>query len=90
MVSPAKRTDTDDVQRPRVCTYQKGGICDIHGGGAKLRWKPVGKKVVGKELKRITWYECKDIGTNGKKLKQSRITLAKASKDDNQGLGEGH
>ena len=90
LVSITKRTDTEDVQRPQVCTYQKGGICNIHGAGAKLRWKPVGKKVVGKDLKRLTWYECKDIGTNGKKLKQSKITLAKPSKDENQGVGEGH
>ena len=87
---PAKETGMDDVMKPQVCTYQKGGVCDIHGAGAKLRWKPVGKKVVGQDLKRITWYECKDLSRNGKKLIQSKITLAKKDENRNQGVEDGH
>ena len=28
------------------CQHKKGGVCVLHGPGAKLRWKPVGLKIV--------------------------------------------
>ena len=37
---PAKMTDG------MPCQHKKGGVCVLHGPGAKLRWKPVSPKVV--------------------------------------------
>ena len=28
----------------RVCTYRKGGVCDVHGPGAKYHWRPIKKE----------------------------------------------
>ena len=85
-VLPAKEAEADDEVEVQVCTYQNGCVCNIHGSGAKLRWKPIGKKVVGKEMMRKTWYECRDLSKNGKKLKQSKLTLTKAQTDENRGV----
>ena len=85
-VLPTKETEVDDGLEVKICTYQKGGVCSIHGSGAKLRWKPIGRKVVGQEMKRKTWYECRDPNKKGKKLKQSKLTLSKAQADDTQGV----
>ena len=38
--TPAKMTDE------MTCVHKKGGICLLHGPGAKLRWKPIGPKIV--------------------------------------------
>ena len=73
-VLPAKETKPDDGLGVKVCTYQEGGVCSIHGSGARLRWKHIGRKVVDQEMKRKYWYECRDLNKEGKKLKQTKLT----------------
>ena len=54
----------------RKCTYRKGGHCRIHGGGAKLKFRPSWKTVVGPDGKQERVYEKKgyyvcDLGQEG-------------------------
>ena len=85
-VLPAKETKPDDGWGVKVCTYQEGGVCSIHGSGARLRWKHIGRKVVDQEMKRKYWYECRDLNKEGKKLKQTKLILFMAQADDTQGV----
>ena len=57
----------------QVCTHLKGGVCTIHGPGAKLRWTP-GKWVKGEKMqeKRNYFYVCEQ---NKKKKKNDLIQL---------------
>ena len=71
--NPWWKTNFGDFHR-KECTYQEGGICSVHGGGARLRWKPVGKKKKGEGFSKT-----------GKKLKQMTLPFKKADQDSTQG-----
>ena len=71
------------------CTYQKGGVCAIHGPGAKLRWLP-GKWVRGELLKdkRNYFYVCEDAKKKDrKKMTQLKLSFLKKPDDDTK-VGE--
>ena len=64
---------------PRVCTYSKGGgVCDIHGPGAKYHWRPIKKEDQvmgpdGKVKKRFYYWVCK-LGPKGRGiLRQQKL-----------------
>ena len=62
----------------KECTYNKKGVCDIHGEGAVKKLKPsftieVGKN--GRKMKKyVKKYVC-DVSMDGKKLRQSRLSF---------------
>ena len=72
--SPANTRMKPNVgAKVQVCTHLKGGVCTIHGPGAKLRWTP-GKWVKGEKIqeKRNYFYVCEQ---NKKKKKNEMIQL---------------
>ena len=76
----------DKVQE---CTYQKGGVCSLHGPGAKLRWLP-GKWVKGELMKdkRNYFYVCEDEKKKDKKkMIQLKLSFIKKPDDDTK-VGE--
>ena len=74
---------------PQRCTHSMGGVCSIHGPGAKWCWKPipVGKRKPGPNGKLVTkeyYWRC-DVSMTGKKLKQTRISFGKTLNDEKRG-----
>ena len=69
------------------CSYTAGGVCSLHGPGAKLRWKPiVGEYVPGVrgEKKRHYFYVCmkKPGGTpRGRGLRQTTLAFVRVTED---------
>ena len=59
-----------------VCVHEKGGRCNVHGEGAKLKWKPVQTRQVGPggkvilSTKREYFYKCDLDMTGQKRMKQ--------------------
>ena len=80
-------------RRKTKCSYVDG-ICNQHGPGAKLRWKPAGGKTTnpeGKsELSKDYFYECEmGVGLGGKRFLQPKISSlmtpgAKKTQQDTQ------
>ena len=71
-------TGDPGVTSPILYQYKKG-ICNIHGGGAKLSWKPVTKTIVGADRMKVTRYTRKyfhtcDVGPRRKKLVQQKLS----------------
>ena len=60
---------------PRRCKHAKGGVCAVHGPGAKLRWKPIikGEGYPWDKTKEY-FYVC-DLTKNAKKWKQTRLSF---------------
>ena len=65
------------------CVHTAGGVCNIHGEGARLTWKVVVKKTIGpggrvirKKDGRKYFYVC-DIGPRGHAMKQTRISFGR-------------
>ena len=74
--------------------HLKGGICTIHGPGAKRKWEPAPRTILGpdgemiREYRRRYWYEC-DLapGGRGRRLRQLKLscgqsTLPRGCRDD--------
>ena len=68
-------------KNPGKCTYSKGGVCRVHGGGAKLHYKLVSTPKPGPngkpfyELKKTGFYTC-DLGPKtGMKLRQPLLSF---------------
>ena len=66
----------------RGCSYKKGGVCRIHGGGAKLKFKPswvTTRGANGEEVRtyqKKSYYVC-DLGQQGGgRLRQQGISFA--------------
>ena len=67
------------------CVHARGGVCTIHGPGAKLRWRFGGKETerdkdgqLKTTARRIYFYVCnpgQQGGGGGKKLTQTRLSL---------------
>ena len=64
----------------QVCEHKKGGICTIHGAGAKLKWRPATKGTRGRGGARGKWdgqreyfYAC-DLGPTGNVMKQKKLS----------------
>ena len=82
-ISSTRPRDPPDTQQG-VCVHSKGGVCSIHGPGAKLRWRFDGKEKVRTEegrlkttAKRLYFYVCGPKPNGGgekNKLKQSRLS----------------
>ena len=63
------------------CVHAKGGICEVHGDGARYTWKPTFTKQVGPDGK-ITVVKGKeycDISQNHRKLTQTKISFLKTT-----------
>ena len=71
------------VRVPRTmtgCVHKRGGLCELHGPGAKKRVRPIrvvvkgpdGKDVV--KIKQKTFYTC-DVGEGGTRLLQTRLSF---------------
>ena len=89
---PVKEMSSDPSTSPRdppatqqgVSVHSKGGVCSIHGPGAKLRWRFGGKETertkegqLKTTAKRVYFYVCGPRPKGGdekKKLKQSRLS----------------
>ena len=74
--------NTADVikKEETVCTYYRGGICRIHGRGARRTWKKIIRTVLGPggkpEMREVrqTSYVC-DLGPGGvTKLRQTTLS----------------
>ena len=59
----------------RVCSYAKGGVCAIHGPGAKLRWKPVTTGNGDKWDKTKKYFYVCDESIRDRKLKKTRLSF---------------
>ena len=64
---------------PKVCSYSKGGgICDVHGPGAKYHWRPIPKEDQvpgpdGKLKTRLYYWVCR-LGPKGRGiLRQQKL-----------------
>ena len=75
-----------------TCEHKKGGVCVLHGPGAKLRWKPIGPKIVtyvnGKKktsYNKDYFYVC-DLGLlgSGKTMKQTMLSLLAVKTTDSE------
>ena len=72
-----------DLDR-RLCVHSRGGVCELHGPGAKLKWKPDMRarraRGGGVEARgggrggRIYRYVC-DLGPNGNAVRQQRLSF---------------
>ena len=60
---------------PRRCNHAKGGICAVHGPGAKLRWRPVIKGVGDAWDKTKEYFYVCDLSKKAKKWKQTRLSF---------------
>ena len=79
--TPSPRTA--GVTRGReACIHAKGGVCAVHGPGAKRGWRPVvewvmgprGKMIKQYTKKRETYYLC-DVDRNGLVRRQARLSF---------------
>ena len=70
----------------RGCSYVKD-VCNIHGGKAKLRWRPDGTywDENGKLVKKRKYFYVCDLGTSGGRRRQSRLSLTPKRRKDNPG-----
>ena len=82
--SPANTRVKPNVgAKVQVCTHLKGGVCTIHGPGAKLRWTP-GKWVKGEKIqeKRNYFYVCEqNRKTKKNDMIQMKLNFARRSDD---------
>ena len=67
-----------DRRKKAKCSYVDG-ICNQHGPGAKLRWKPTGVKTTNPdgrpELGKDFYYECEvSVGLGGRRFLQPKIS----------------
>ena len=79
---------------PRVCSYSKGGgLCDIHGPGAKSHWRPIRKEDQmpgpdGKMKTRHYYWVCK-LGPKGRGiLRQQKLQLSVVRGVRNHEMGD--
>ena len=79
---------------PRVCSYSKGGgVCDIHGPGAKYHWRPIRKEDQmpgpdGKVKTRHYYWVCK-LGPKGRGiLRQQKLQLSVVRGVRNHEMGD--
>ena len=80
----------------KECQHARGGVCRVHGPGAKKKFRPVRVTVFGQDGKEVTrikqksYYTC-DVGTGGTRLLQTRLsfirdtTTRKVEKRDQKG-----
>ena len=61
----------------RKCTYEKGGLCHLHGPGAVCKWKPViktemgeGGIIVRKKSREYFW-----VCENGREKRQTKLSF---------------
>ena len=76
--TPGNSTPGPGPSKTKVCTYRKGGVCDIHGPGAKYHWKPIRNPVPGPDGKLLTrrYYWVCEIGPKGRgKLRQTKLSF---------------
>ena len=89
-IPPPPTTSTPVQGRGRLvarpCVHKKGGVCTIHGPGAKLKWRPSWVTIQGpdgvarREYERFYWYECDLMpGGRGGRARQSRLSLVKTT-----------
>ena len=90
------------VRGQAECVHDRRGTCSIHGPGARKMTKPIWIKKTGPDglqtsvRSKKTWYLCRvEVGTNGQRLRQTRISFGRSlqadmkGERDNQGsLGE--
>ena len=89
LAHPPPTATSTPVQRDgglqsRPCVHKEGGVCTIHGPGAKLRWRPSCKTVQGegkkKKYERVYWYECDLMpGGRGGRVRQLRLSFGKTT-----------
>ena len=77
-------TRVTGVSVPRTmtgCEHVRGGLCKLHGPGAKKKVRPIrvtiqgpdGREVV--KIKKKTFYTC-DVGEGGTRLLQTRLSFS--------------
>ena len=95
----AKKTDpTGVVSRAALvrgqaeCVHDRRGTCSIHGPGARRMTKPIWVKKTGPDglptsvRSKKTWYLCGvEVGMNGGKLRQTRISFGGDPSVNNKG-----
>ena len=79
----------------RGCNHDEEGVCDVHGRGAVLKWKPNYKMTRGKNGKTYKkyeklWYYACDLSLDGgAKLTQPRLSFSKMTQNDRKSGGGG-
>ena len=74
-------TPRQGLNKTKVCSYKKGGVCVIHGPGAREHWRPIRDPVPGPSGKLITrqyYWVCpkEEIGPKGRGiLRQSKLSF---------------
>ena len=74
--TPVRRGGRTEGGRP--CVHKKGGICEVHGAGAKLRWRPAKGRGGKWDGKRQYFYEC-DLGPAGNVVRQQRLPFVRTA-----------
>ena len=80
LVIPATDRQVIPAAVTAECTYEKGGVCWIHGPGAKLRWKQ-GMKTTDGKRKRVYYYEFDPEPGGVKKMKQVKLSFNRRQQD---------
>ena len=58
-------------------------VCVVHGAGARERWRPVVRFEAGVRVcDREYYYEC-DLGPNGRRQRQTRLSFVRTTTEDN-------
>ena len=76
----ADEDEKDEGQRALECKHSAGGVCTIHGPGAKRKFKPVRVTTIGPDglpvskIKRKNYYKCY-VGEGEERLRQTKISF---------------
>ena len=62
-------------QGGKKCVHAKGGVCEVHGDGARYTWKPT----FTKKITVVKGKEYCDISQNHRKLTQTKISFLKTT-----------
>ena len=79
------------MQARNNCVHSKGGICSIHGAGAKLKWKPSARRMPDKKKSSREYFYVYDVGLGERRLMQTRLLFDKMTSPEitrNRNLGE--
>ena len=77
----SQRGTGEDVRLRRYCSYTRGGICHLHGPGARRMWRPARRGARGRhgeDYTRVYSYVC-DLGPRGRGLRQATLSFGRTT-----------
>ena len=69
--------EADQEEGTRRCSYTKGGVCRIHGPGAKYRWRKLTTPIRGPDgrlVRRQYYWECRPGPSGRRNLRQTTLS----------------